>query len=130
MKKPLSPRTHGYIDYASVAILALSPTIFGFGGAAAAICYIFGAALLGISLLTAYPLGAAKVIPFTIHGGIEAVSAPVLLLSPWIFGFADVAAARNFFIVAAIALGILFLVTNYRAAERPHRAGVTRRTTV
>ena len=84
-----------------------------------------------MSLLTAYPLGVAKVIPFPIHGAIESVSAPLLVIAPFLLDFSRDVAARNFFIVAGIALGIVYLVTNSRAAELPRSGvGVRRRTTV
>jgi hypothetical protein len=130
MAGPLSPRVHGFIDYGSVVFLVLSPMLFGFSGVPATLCYLFAGALLVLSLITAYPLGVAKLVPFTIHGAIEAVSAVGLVLAPFLFGFSDVPAARNFFLVAGVALGIVFLVTNYKAAERPRRLiGTQRRIT-
>lgn len=127
MTGPLSPRAHGFIDYGSVVFLVLAPMLFGFGGVPATLCYLFAGALLVLSLITAYPLGLAKVVPFTIHGGIEAVSTVFLLAAPFLFGFSDVPAARNFFLAAGVALGIVFLVTNYKAAERPRRLIGTQR---
>ncbi len=32
--KFINPRVHGYLDYALVALFALAPTLFGFGGIA------------------------------------------------------------------------------------------------
>lgn len=127
MKRPLSPRAHGYMDYLSVVVLALSPSLFDFGGLPAILCYAFAVVLLGLSLLTAYPLGAAKVIPFPLHGTMEAISAPLLILAPFLFGFSRDISARNFFIVAGVALGGLYLMTNYRAAERPGGTASVRR---
>lgn len=121
--KFLDPRTHGYLDYAAVAVLALAPTLFGFGGIAATICYVVAAMQLGMSLLTAYPLGAAKVIPFTVHGAIELVVAIALVAAPWLFGFSSEDAARNFFIVSGLGLLGVYLVTNYKAAERSDHQG-------
>lgn len=128
MKGPMSPKAHGIVDYVSVVVLLLAPSIFDFGGLPATLCYIFAVALLGISLITSYPLSIAKVVPFPVHGTIEAISAVGFILAPFLLGFSDVPAARNFFIIGGIALGILFLVTNYAAAERPSRtAGAGRR---
>ncbi len=128
MKGPLSPRAHGFIDYASVVVLLLAPSVLGFGGLPAALSYFFAAALLGISLITAYPLSVAKIVPFTVHGYIEAASAVFLVIAPFLLGFSDVPAARNFFLVGGISLGLVFLVTNYLGAERPARsAGIGRR---
>jgi hypothetical protein len=114
--KILSPRVHGYIDYAAVAMLLLAPTLFGFGGLAATVCYVLAAAQGGMSLLTAYPLSIAKVIPFQVHGAIELLAAIFAFVSPWLFGYSHVDAARNFFIVSGVALSIVWLVTDYRSA--------------
>jgi hypothetical protein len=115
--KILSPRVHGYLDYAVVALFLLAPTLFGFAGVAASICYILAAVHAGMTLLTAFPLGIAKIIPFTVHGALEVGVSLFLLASPWLFGFDYVPAARNFFIASAVALGLVWLATDYRAAQ-------------
>ncbi|NUP12104.1 MAG: hypothetical protein HOW73_39160 [Polyangiaceae bacterium] len=113
----LSPKVHGIIDYLAVAMLAVAPALFGFAGIAAYLCYASAVGLLGLSLLTAYPLGIAHVIPFTIHGGIEVGMTLALVAAPWLFGFSDVPAARNFFLISGVALGAVYLATNYKAAD-------------
>jgi len=115
--KLLAPRPHGYIDYLAVIALALAPTLFGFAGVPAAICYILAVVQLTMSLLTAYPLGVVKLIPFPVHGGVELLTALFLIAAPWLFRFHVVDAARNFFIVSAIGLLLVYLVTNYRAGD-------------
>jgi hypothetical protein len=121
MRGPLSPKVHGILDYGAIALLFLAPTLFGFGGTAAGILYFIAIVYLGMVLLTAYPMGLAKVIPFTVHGWVEAGLAVFFIIAPFLFGFSDVAAARNFYLVAGIGLGGVFLLTNYQAAERPTR---------
>lgn len=124
MHRLLSPRVHGFIDYGIVALLALAPTLFGFGGTAAAISYILAVLQLGMSLITAYPLSLAKIIPFKIHGGIELTSGLFALAAPWLFGFSRIDAARNFFLFAGVTVAITWALTNYRAAELPGRGGI------
>ena len=119
----LSPKIHGFIDYAAVAVLAVAPALFGFVGLPAYLCYALALGLLALSLLTAYPLGLARVIPFTVHGGIEVGMTVFLLAAPWLFGFAAVDAARNFFLVAGVALGMVYVLTNYRAADVYRKQG-------
>jgi hypothetical protein len=114
--KFLSPRVHGYLDYAVVLLLALAPTLFGFSGTPAALCYIVAILQMGMSLMTSYPLGLARVIPFTLHGAIELVAAIGLILSPYLFDFGTVDAARNFFIISGVALAGVWLTTDYKAA--------------
>lgn len=115
--KVLNPRIHGYLDYAAVALLALAPSLFGFAGVAAAICYFVAVVQLGMSLLTAYPLSLAKIIPFKVHGAVELGVAAGLALSPWVFGFSQQDAARSFFIIAGVGLALVVFVTNYSAAD-------------
>jgi len=81
--------------------------------------------LLGLVLFTAYPLGAVKLVPFTVHGAIELILAPVLAILPWLARFSDMPVERNFFLVMAAALAGVWLVTDYKAAEedpKSHRA--------
>jgi len=125
--KILNPRVHGYIDYAAVLFLALAPTLFGFVGTVAALCYVLAILQGGMSLMTAYPLGMAKVIPFTLHGSIEFAMAFGLALSPWIFGFSESDGARNFFIAAGIALGGVWLTTDYTVADVEYGVGTASR---
>lgn len=114
--KILSPRVHGFLDYGVVALLLLAPSLFGFAGVPATICYVLAVTQAAMSLLTAYPLGLAKILPFSIHGAIEALTSVFVLASPWIFGFAENYAARNFFIASAVGLGVVWLVTDYRSS--------------
>ncbi|EYF00929.1 SPW repeat domain-containing protein [Chondromyces apiculatus] len=113
----LNSRIHGYIDYAIVALLVLAPSLFGFAGLPATICYILAVVQLGMSLLTAYPLGVVKAIPFPIHGGIELGAGLFLIASPWLFNFAHIASAQIFFIIAGVAVALVWMVTNYRTAD-------------
>jgi hypothetical protein len=112
----LKPRLHGIIDYAAILLLAAAPSLFGFDGTPAHLSYALAGVYFLLVLFTAYPLGVVKAIPFTVHGGIELVLAPVLAALPWVARFADVPAARNFFLVMAVALALVWLVTDYKAA--------------
>ena len=117
----LSPRVHGYVDYAVVALFALAPMLFGFGGLAATICYVLAVVHLGMTLLTAFPLGQVLVIPFPVHGALELAVAVALVLAPWLFGFQRVDEARWFYIAAGVAIGVVWLLTRYQTT--PVEAG-------
>ncbi len=62
---------------------------------------------------TDFPLGVFKWIPFKIHGAIELVAGVLLIVAPWIFGFSDIYAARNFFVVLAIIIFVVVSLTDY-----------------
>lgn len=118
--KILSPKIHGYIDYLTVAAFMLAPTVFMVEDVLPAVtgCYVVAGALLMTSLVTRYPLGALPVVPFTVHGALEFIIAPLLVAYPWIAGFSEVPGPRNFFIAAGAALFLVWLLTDYRAADR------------
>jgi hypothetical protein len=115
--KILSPRVHGFLDYLVVAFLLVAPSLFGLRGIAATLCYVVAPTQLVMSLLTDYPLGVAKLIPFTVHGAIEVVMALGLIAMPWLFGFSAVDVERNFFIASGVGLGLVWVMTNYAAAS-------------
>ncbi len=118
--KLLSPKIHGYIDYLTCAVFALAPAMFMIEGVPRAVmgCYVIAGGLLLVSLMTRYPLGVVRVVPFPVHGALELIGAPVIVAYPWLAGFAHIDMARNFYIIAGVAVFLLWLITDYRAADR------------
>lgn len=85
-------KVHGALDYIVAIALFFAPMIFGFqevGGAAVAIPMILGVGLFVYSLLTNYEWGVFKVLSYRAHLAIDIVASVFLLLSPFLFGFAD-----------------------------------------
>ncbi len=118
--KLLSPGVHGVLDYAMAGIFAVAPVLFMFGHSRTPItlCWIMASTLTATSLLTRYPLGAIRVIPFPVHGMIELASSIFLVAAPWLTGFSDQPIARMFFLSAGMSIFTLWLLTDYQAAER------------
>jgi hypothetical protein len=113
--KVLSPSVHGVLDYAVVAGFAAAPAIFGFSRVPATLAWVLAGVHLLVTLATAFPLGAVKLIPFPVHGVLETVVAVGLLALPWIGGFAAETAARNFYIGAGVVVLVVVALTNYRS---------------
>ncbi len=114
--KILSPKIHGYLDYLVVVWFLAAPTLFGLTDVAANISYALAIIHLGLTVLTAFPLGVIKVIPLQFHGAIEFIVSFALIALPWVLGFASVASARNFYIASGIAIFIVWLITRYQSA--------------
>jgi hypothetical protein len=112
--KILSPTVHGYLDYIYGAMFLLAPTLFDFVGTPATLCYVVGAAQIGLSLMTRYPLGAVKWLSFPAHGAYEFGVSILLIASPWLFNFSTVEAPRNFLVFAGILLLGVWATTDYR----------------
>lgn len=96
----INPSVHGVLDYVVVVALVIVSIGVGLSGLAAAIAYLMAAAFLGITLITAFPLGALKLLPLPTHSTIELFMGMCLLVCPWIFGFADSPMALNVFLVS------------------------------
>lgn len=86
----ISTRTHAMIDYLVGILLILAPYLLGFddGGPAHLVPVVLGVATIIYSLLTNYELAIVRLIPMPVHLGLDAASGLLLLVSPWLFGFA------------------------------------------
>lgn len=129
MNKPITARIHGVLDYAAVAAFLNAPLVLGFRGTPAAIVYWLSGIHLLMTGFTNFPLGLFKVIPFRLHGAIDLLAGLLLLVAPWVFGFADVVAARNFFVAMAVITFVIVALTDYaqRVVAPPREPGDRRR---
>jgi SPW repeat len=126
--KPVSARAHGVLDYATVAAFLNAPMVFGFHGTPAAIVYWLAGIHLLMTGCTDFPVGFFMWIPFRIHGVIELLAGIFVLVAPWIFGFAQDIAARNFFVAIAIIMLVVIALTDYsQRVVRPPQDPADRR---
>lgn len=119
--KPLKPLPHGVIDYAMAGTLMAAPWLFGFSRNRTATinAVVSGMGILGLSLMTRYPLGAVKKISFPVHGVIETVAALMTAAAPWTLGFSRDNAAKTAHVMSGLATLGVVAITDYRAAEQP-----------
>ncbi len=87
----LPSRVHGIIDYLWGIALLATPWLFGFADVTAAkwLAVVFGVGAILYSLVTDYELGALRILPMTLHLGLDGLAGAFLAVSPWLFGFAD-----------------------------------------
>src|SRR3954452_15901583 len=86
--RPVDATLHGVVDYTAGATLTtVLPKLLGVEGTRTARqIRTAGAIHAGYSTLTAYPLGAVKLIPFQVHLAIDAVGAVALAATPFVTG--------------------------------------------
>ena len=113
--KILSPTQHGYLDYLTVAIFLLAPSLIGLTGMAGTIAYLLAGIHLAMTLVTDFPLGVVKKLPFPIHGWVERIVGPVLVLLPFVLGFKGT--ALGFYIVIGIVIILVGLLTDYQRTQ-------------
>jgi hypothetical protein len=108
MKKPISPKLHGALDYATAAITAALPLLSRMSPRAARTAGTWAAGYTALSAFTDYPLAVKREVPFQAHGTVDRVMGLVIPALPWVLGFARDRRARNFFLALA---GVTILVT-------------------
>jgi hypothetical protein len=117
--KVLDPLEHGVVDYVSAGGMMLSPWTFGFNGNRRAKISAIGsgAAILGLSLMTRYPLGVFPVISFPMHGVIETVAGIMTAVAPWTMGFSDDKNACRTHLLSGLGTLAVVAMTDYQAAN-------------
>lgn len=114
----LSTQIHGTFDYIAGAVLIVAPFIFGFatGGAAMWVPIVLGAIVIGYSLMTDYESGINDSIETRTHLGMDVIAAAILAVSPWLFGFSEVAWLPH------LVLGVSGIVWSLVTEPEPSRA--------
>ncbi len=106
---------HAIADYAvAITLIAVAFAVGGSGKAVAA-GVVIGAVVLVVSMLTRYPLGVIKVLPFKVHSAGDYLATALLLASPFALGFTH--SDRGLTIVylgAGVAVLAVSLITNYQ----------------
>lgn len=93
----IDARTHGVIDYLhAIFFLGMALACRKRQPRAAVAALATGGLLLTEALLTDYPLGAKKMIPFAVHGRFDAAIVAASLAIPKVMGFEGTAAALVF----------------------------------
>jgi len=110
---------HAVADYAVGAALILVALASGASAAAVATGVVVGVTVLLVSMFTKYPLGIAKVLPFTIHSAGDYLAAALLLAAPWLLDFAESdPGITAFYVVAGLAVLGVSLITNYQYSPK------------
>jgi hypothetical protein len=122
----ISPKGHAIIDYMTIGSFFMSAAWFWSrskrAALAAAIC---GGAELAITLLTDYPGGMKKAIPFRIHGDIDLGLASMTAAMPEFLAFED-HDEKRFFLAQGAMITAVRQLTKF---SRPSVAERRRRTT-
>ena len=110
---------HAVADYAVGGLLIIVAIAVGGEGVAVATGVVVGAVVLAVSMLTKYPLGVVKVLPFTVHSLGDYLAAALLIVSPFALGYTDTDGGLSvFYVVAGVAVLAVSLITNYQYSPK------------
>jgi hypothetical protein len=110
---------HAVADYAVGITLIIVAAAVGGSAKAVAPGIVVGAVILAVSMLTAYPLGVAKVLPFTVHSAGDYLAAALLVSAPFALSFNHTAKGLTaFYVAAGLAVLAVSLITNYQYSPR------------
>ena len=98
MQKPISPTTHGILDYSTVAATAAAPSVLGLSDRAAGAAYGVAGAVAGLAAITDFKPSLKRAVPLRGHQMADLGMGMLLPALPWLLGFARDQRARNFFI--------------------------------
>lgn len=114
LMKLIPPGIHGVADYSSALALILVALIVGGSTEAVATGIAIGAVVLSLSLVTRYPLGVVKMVPFKVHSLGDYAAAAALIALPFALGFNDTDQGLSiFYVVVGVALLAGSLITDY-----------------
>lgn len=120
--KIISDTTHGILDYVTVGLFAVAPSILGLTGTAALVSYALAGIHLLMTVLTDMPLGIVRIIPMKLHALVEMLVGPTLVVGalalPEVF-----AGGQGFFVAAGLLIFAVWLLSNYGPASQVGRSG-------
>jgi hypothetical protein len=113
----LSARIHGMLDFVVVAVFLLAPLLVGLGGSPAAISYTLAVVHLLLTLMTRFPAGRWKMVPFFVHGIVELIVGIALLILPSFAGYSPGSPARRFYLAIGAVILVVWALTAYQARD-------------
>jgi len=109
---------HSAVEYAAAVLFLLAPFLFGFDSETAKWTSIaLGVLVLLVAVISRGKLGLTQSLPTSAHATLDYVLAVLLVLAPFVLGFADDKAAVTFFVLLGVAHAVLSLLTSFPLRE-------------
>lgn len=113
----ISTRIHGYMDYMMGLLLLLLPVFGNFPSSANTLLVILGAGTIMYSLITNYETSLLNILSMKTHLMIDLMAGILLVVSPWLFGFAD-EIIWPFLVLGAIEIGASLMTSRQPSYQR------------
>lgn len=110
---------HVVVEYGVGVLTILSPFLFSYeDDAAKVLAVLIGAGIVVLAVVTDAPTGLARTLPAESHVVLDYVIGLLLIVLPFVFGFAgDDGAATAYFIALGVGYVVLAVLTRYREQQ-------------
>jgi hypothetical protein len=116
--KPITPTIHGYLDYLTVVVFLAAPKLLGLDGLPALLSWTLAGVHLALTLITNFPLGWRPWLAFWIHGWVERIVGPALVLIAFLPNFYGNSSAFGFYLVMGLVIVAVGWLTDYSARAK------------
>jgi hypothetical protein len=116
----IPPALHRVLDFVTVIAFAGAPSVLGLSGVPALVSYALAAVHLGMTLLTRFSSTGNQPLALKLHGTVEMLVGPILLVLPFALGWEGI--ARTFYLAAGAVIVAVWALSAY-AGDHAHAPG-------
>jgi hypothetical protein len=113
----IQPSVHRMLDFVTVVAFAAAPSALGLSGLPASVSYALACVHLLLTLLTRFSPDGSQPLALKIHGVVEMLVGPVLLVAPFALGWEGI--AKTFYLVAGVVIVVVWALSAY-GGDRAH----------
>jgi hypothetical protein len=113
----IQPGMHRVLDFVTVIAFAAAPSVLGLSGTPALVSYVLASVHLVLTLLTRFSPGGSQPLALKIHGVVEMLVGPVLLVAPFALGWEGI--AKTFYLAAGAVIVAVWALSGY-GGDRAH----------
>lgn len=124
---PIPRFVHGILEYAMGALFIAAPFLFEFNSSAATgMSVAVGVLILIFAAASEGPVSLVNQLPVLLHVTLLYLLSIFLVAAPFLLGFSDEVAPRNFFIISGVFLLLITIGTRFRRSERTDRSSAAK----
>lgn len=117
MRKPITPKRHGAIDYGFLVVGLVGPSLLGLNGAARVVFGLLALAQGTLNAFTDHALALRRVVPFRLHGRLELGGIPLYVVLPIVSGALEGSRAYALYFGAGATLLAVYILTDWNATD-------------
>ena len=111
----IGPALHRVLDFVTVVVFTVAPSIFGLNGFPAILAYTLAGVHLGMTLLTQFSPTDHRLVPLSLHSAVEALVGVALILLPTLLHWSGT--PRLFFMAAGAVILVVWGLSRYPLAR-------------